>query len=121
MVQDAVEAIVDMREYDLPYHVRFCIDCNIRCGHWFTVKALVSHSCMTSAYMVLPYTLHPLLRCHSPDHDLCKAQLSLAQVQVQHNQQTASNTSCSGCCCWPSCQSGVACRVQCSARHALSH
>ena len=68
-VQDAVEAIVDMREYDVPYHVRFCIDSNIRCGHWFTVKALVSCSCRTSASMESPHPLHIALRRQGADQN----------------------------------------------------
>ena len=39
--QDALESIVEMREYDVPYHVRFEIDTDTRCGHWFTVRAKV--------------------------------------------------------------------------------
>ncbi|GAB4815178.1 hypothetical protein N2152v2_002224 [Parachlorella kessleri] len=38
-LQDALDSIVDMREHDVPYHVRFEIDCDVRCGHWFTVRA----------------------------------------------------------------------------------
>ncbi|KAL4450230.1 hypothetical protein ABPG77_010899 [Micractinium sp. CCAP 211/92] len=38
-LQDALESIVEMREHDVPYHVRFAIDTDTRCGHWFTVKA----------------------------------------------------------------------------------
>ena len=30
-----------MREHDVPYHVRFEIDTDVRCGHWFTVRAKV--------------------------------------------------------------------------------
>ena len=30
-----------MREHDVPYHVRFEIDTDVRCGHWFTCKAKV--------------------------------------------------------------------------------
>ena len=40
-LQDALESIVEMREYDVPYHVRFEIDTDVRCGHWFMVKAKV--------------------------------------------------------------------------------
>ncbi len=40
-LQDALESIVEMREHDVPYHVRFAIDTDTRCGHWFTVKAKV--------------------------------------------------------------------------------
>ena len=39
--QDALESIVEMREHDVPYHVRFEIDTDTRCGHWFTVRAKV--------------------------------------------------------------------------------
>ena len=37
-----MEAVVDLKEADVPYHVRFCIDRDIRCGHWYTVIAKVS-------------------------------------------------------------------------------
>ncbi|GFH23253.1 DNA polymerase epsilon catalytic subunit [Haematococcus lacustris] len=33
-----MEALQDMREFDVPYHIRFAIDLDIRCGHWFTVR-----------------------------------------------------------------------------------
>lgn len=36
---EAPDALVDIREYDVPYHVRFAIDTDVRAGHWFTVKA----------------------------------------------------------------------------------
>ncbi|KAK9798895.1 hypothetical protein WJX73_003389 [Symbiochloris irregularis] len=38
-LQDALDAIVDMREHDVAYHMRFAIDTGVRCGHWFTVSA----------------------------------------------------------------------------------
>eukprot|EP00963_Diacronema_lutheri_P012452 scaffold1758_cov333-Pavlova_lutheri.AAC.12 len=31
--------ITELREYDVPYHIRFCIDENVRCGQWYTVEA----------------------------------------------------------------------------------
>ncbi|GAX75625.1 hypothetical protein CEUSTIGMA_g3069.t1 [Chlamydomonas eustigma] len=37
-LQDVLDSIVDLREHDVPYHVRFAIDTDVRCGHWFTVK-----------------------------------------------------------------------------------
>jgi DNA polymerase elongation subunit (family B) len=40
-LQDAQDAVVEMREHDVPYHVRFAIDTDTRCGHWFTVRAKV--------------------------------------------------------------------------------
>ena len=43
LCQDALDALVDMREYDVPYHMRFQIDTDVRCGHWFTVTAKVKH------------------------------------------------------------------------------
>ncbi|XP_020214340.1 DNA polymerase epsilon catalytic subunit A isoform X3 [Cajanus cajan] len=35
--QDFLECIIDLREYDVPYHVRFAIDNDIRCGQWYDV------------------------------------------------------------------------------------
>lgn len=31
--------INELREYDVPYHIRFCIDENVRCGQWYNVCA----------------------------------------------------------------------------------
>ena len=45
--QDALDALVDMREYDVPYHMRFQIDTDVRCGHWFTVTAKVRNTVVT--------------------------------------------------------------------------
>ena len=42
-MQDALDALVDVREYDVPYHMRFQIDTDVRCGHWFTVTAKVRY------------------------------------------------------------------------------
>ncbi|KAF3099881.1 DNA polymerase epsilon catalytic subunit [Orbilia oligospora] len=36
---DASDYIVDIREYDVPYHVRVSIDLDIRIGKWYTVEA----------------------------------------------------------------------------------
>ncbi len=36
--QDIREAFLEMREYDVPYHIRFAIDTDVRCGHWYTVR-----------------------------------------------------------------------------------
>ncbi|KAI4239044.1 MAG: hypothetical protein L6R40_005630 [Gallowayella cf. fulva] len=36
---DASDYIVDIREYDVPYHVRVAIDKDIRIGKWYTVEA----------------------------------------------------------------------------------
>ncbi|KAK8243427.1 hypothetical protein HDK90DRAFT_430763 [Phyllosticta capitalensis] len=36
---DASDFIVDIREYDVPYHVRVSIDKDIRVGKWYTVEA----------------------------------------------------------------------------------
>jgi len=47
LMQDSLDAVVEMKEHDVPYHIRFCIDEGIRCGHWFNVSAKVSplHCC----------------------------------------------------------------------------
>lgn len=37
-IQDYLDCIIGMREYDVPYHVRFAIDNDARCGQWYTVK-----------------------------------------------------------------------------------
>tara|TARA_R110002003_G_scaffold702_2_gene21088 strand:- start:4641 stop:10763 length:6123 start_codon:yes stop_codon:yes gene_type:complete len=36
---DASDFIVDIREYDVPYHVRVAIDIDVRIGNWYTVEA----------------------------------------------------------------------------------
>ena len=33
--------MVDLREYDVPFHVRYAIDNDIRAGHWYSVAAKV--------------------------------------------------------------------------------
>lgn len=35
---DQKDNIIDMREYDVPYHVRVSIDLKIHVGHWYNVK-----------------------------------------------------------------------------------
>lgn len=40
--QDYLDYIVDLREYDVPYHVRFAIDNDIRCGQWYDVNVTSS-------------------------------------------------------------------------------
>ena len=35
---DQMENILDIREYDVPYHVRVAIDCKINVGHWYNVR-----------------------------------------------------------------------------------
>ena len=32
---DPMDQILDMREYDVPYYVRVCIDLNVRVGAWY--------------------------------------------------------------------------------------
>ncbi|MCJ1436933.1 DNA polymerase epsilon catalytic subunit [Xylographa pallens] len=46
---DASDYIVDIREYDVPYHVRVAIDKDIRIGKWYTVEAkhgVISLTCI---------------------------------------------------------------------------
>lgn len=38
-ITDASDFIVDIREYDVPYHVRVAIDLDIRIGKWYSVEA----------------------------------------------------------------------------------
>ncbi|XP_047972925.1 DNA polymerase epsilon catalytic subunit A-like isoform X2 [Salvia hispanica] len=37
-LQDFIDCINDLREFDVPYHVRFAIDKDIRCGQWYDVS-----------------------------------------------------------------------------------
>ena len=37
-ITDQMENIVDIREYDVPYHVRVAIDNKLNVGHWYRVK-----------------------------------------------------------------------------------
>lgn len=39
--EDYVNVIMDLREYDVPYYQRVCIDCDIRVGAWFLVRPKV--------------------------------------------------------------------------------
>jgi DNA polymerase epsilon subunit 1 len=43
-MQDMLEAITDIREFDVPYHSRVCIDLNIRAGLWYKIG--FSNSCI---------------------------------------------------------------------------
>ncbi|KAI9739725.1 MAG: DNA polymerase epsilon catalytic subunit [Cirrosporium novae-zelandiae] len=48
-ISDASDYIVDIREYDVPYHVRVSIDKDIRIGKWYTVEAkhgVISLTCI---------------------------------------------------------------------------
>ncbi len=36
--EDLLDSVQDMREYDVPYHVRVCIDNDIRISRWYSVK-----------------------------------------------------------------------------------
>ncbi|EON66964.1 DNA polymerase epsilon catalytic subunit A [Coniosporium apollinis CBS 100218] len=48
-ITDASDFIVDIREYDVPYHVRVAIDKDIRIGKWYTVEAkhgVISLTCI---------------------------------------------------------------------------
>ncbi|KAG1689536.1 DNA polymerase epsilon catalytic subunit A [Nymphon striatum] len=37
-ISEQIENIIDIREYDVPYHVRVSIDLKIFIGHWYAVK-----------------------------------------------------------------------------------
>lgn len=39
MPDDILEAIVDIREYDVPYPTRVAIDLDLRCGAWYKVSS----------------------------------------------------------------------------------
>lgn len=46
-ILEASDFIVDIREYDVPYHVRVAIDKDIRIGKWYTVEATHGHISLT--------------------------------------------------------------------------
>lgn len=46
-IADGSDAIVDIREYDVPYHVRLAIDLDIRVGKWYFVEAKHGHVKLT--------------------------------------------------------------------------
>ncbi|KAF2481504.1 hypothetical protein BDY17DRAFT_301453 [Neohortaea acidophila] len=46
-VADASDFVVDIREYDVPYHVRVAIDLDVRIGKWYTVEAKHGHITLT--------------------------------------------------------------------------
>ena len=37
-IADQMDNIIDIREHDVPYHVRVSIDRKIFVGHWYTVR-----------------------------------------------------------------------------------
>jgi DNA polymerase epsilon subunit 1 len=37
-ITDFLEAIIDIREYDLPYHARVMIDLDIRMSFWYKLQ-----------------------------------------------------------------------------------
>jgi len=40
-----LSTLIDIREYDVPYLVRACIDLNLRAGTWYTITPTDDHSC----------------------------------------------------------------------------
>lgn len=36
--QNPKDSITDIREYDVPYHTRVCIDSGLRAGKWFEIE-----------------------------------------------------------------------------------
>ena len=39
--------MIDIREYDVPYHMRFLIDTETRCGWWYNVRAMSGEVTLT--------------------------------------------------------------------------
>ena len=46
-ILEASDFVTDIREYDVPYHVRVTIDKDIRIGKWYTVEAKHGHITLT--------------------------------------------------------------------------
>ena len=38
-IANYADAMIDIREYDVPYHMRWLIDSEVRCGWWYDVRA----------------------------------------------------------------------------------
>jgi DNA polymerase epsilon subunit 1 len=36
--QDGLDSILDIREFDVKYHIRTAIDKNLRVGYWYSIK-----------------------------------------------------------------------------------
>lgn len=51
---DALEYIDDIKEYDVPYHVRVSIDRNLRVGKWYSVLAESENVLFTELDVVVP-------------------------------------------------------------------
>ncbi|KAL3319162.1 hypothetical protein Ciccas_002174 [Cichlidogyrus casuarinus] len=43
-VSTPLDYLIDIREFDVPYTVRVCIDMNIFCAHWYNVKSVPGQS-----------------------------------------------------------------------------
>lgn len=53
-LHEQLSTVVDIREHDVPYHMRYCIDNDIRCGKWYNVMYAVSwkNFCYSSGLLV---------------------------------------------------------------------
>ena len=46
-VANYADAMIDIREYDVPYHMRWLIDTETRCGWWYNVRAMSGEVTLT--------------------------------------------------------------------------
>ena len=46
-IANYADAMIDIREYDVPYHVRWLIDTETRCGWWYDVRASAGETILT--------------------------------------------------------------------------
>ena len=69
---DILDNLIDIREYDVPYHCRVCIDTGIRCGKWF--KFIIKERKIDSFQQLDKLTL-PELRYISFDIETSKQPL----------------------------------------------
>jgi DNA polymerase epsilon subunit 1 len=37
-LHEQLSTVVDIREHDVPYHMRYCIDNELRCGKWYDIR-----------------------------------------------------------------------------------
>jgi DNA polymerase epsilon subunit 1 len=38
--KDYLDEVTDLREFDVPFHTRVCVDLDIRISYWYNVKAI---------------------------------------------------------------------------------
>ena len=77
---DVLEMVVDMREYDVPYHVRVAIDQDIRTGAWYNVKGAANGNVVVDRLRDMVEKAEP--RVLAFDIECTKAPLKFPQAEI---------------------------------------